>query len=377
MKIQDFPDQKFDAIVLGTGIAGLAAAISLARRRQKVLMIGKKNLAGEASPAAAGILDPFLEMTPGHPLFKLSREAFFRYPAWLRHLRKFTKKDLGYARPGMLYVAFNRREESELRRRFAWQRKSGIPVIRKSRPEILRSEPHLNRQARSGLLYPTIGRIKPRAFLKVLFRFAKRRGVGILNTRQDARLLTLRNHVRGVQVDSSVYLSPVVINATGAWAGKNPYLGMKPPILPARGQALVVKAKKITQRILHGLAGFYIVPWGKNAYLLGSTVEFSGFKARTTREGIKKIKEGAEKLIPALRDFKAVNRWAGLRPFSKDGLPWIGPTRMGGLYWALGFYRSGILMSGYIGELMADGILSGKWPAILKPFDPRRLSRGT
>ena len=366
-------NQKYDAIIVGTGIAGLSVALSLARRKQKVLMIGKKNLRGESSPAAAGILDPFLEMNSYHPLFQLSCEAFSRYPAWLKQLRKFGRGDLGYARPGMLYVAFNRREEAELKKRYLWQRQSGIPVVRQSRSEILESEPRLARQALSGLFYPTIGRIKPRIFLKFLFHCAKGLGIRILRTEEDPHLLTLKNRAEGIQAGSRVYRSKAVVNATGAWAGQNSYLGIQAPISPARGQILVVKGKRITSRILHSLTGFYIVPWERNTYLLGSTVEFSGFKAETTQQGIHKIREGTEKIIPGLESYKAVNQWAGLRPFSKDRLPLIGPASIKGLYCALGFYRSGILIGSYVGELMAEGMISRKWPKILKPFDPRRL----
>lgn len=366
-------NQQFDAIVVGTGVAGLAVAIALARRKKKVLMIGRKGIAGESSPAAAGILDPFLEINSDHPLFKLSCEAFFRYPAWLKQLRKSAKEDLGYARPGLLYVAFNRREEAELKKRFLWQRQSGIPVVWQPRSQIFETEPYLSRQAQCGLLYPTIGRIKPRIFLKVLFSYARGRGVRILKTKEEPHLVTLRNRVQGVRVGSHKYPSQTVINATGAWAGKNPHLGIRPPIVPARGQILVVRGKRVTTRILHSLTGFYVVPWGRNTFLLGSTVEFAGFRAGTTRRGIGKIRKSAEKLIPGLKSFKGVDQWAGLRPFSKGRLPLIGPTSIEGLYWMLGFYRSGILISCYAGELMAEGILSGNWPKIIKPFDPRRL----
>ena len=83
------------------------------------------------------------------------------------------------------------------------------------------------------------------------------------------------------------------------------------------------------------------------------------------------VKTGA--LIPKLWELKRVRAWTGLRPFSKSKRPMIGPTRIPGLYLSIGFYRSGILIGPLAGELLAEWILSGRAPEILKPFDPRKI----
>ena len=119
--------------------------------------------------------------------------------------------------------------------------------------------------------------------------------------------------------------------------------------------------------------GGYIVPWDPGTLLLGSTVERAGFKAKTTAKGLRSIRRRTEKIVPGLKTARIVTSWAGLRPFPEDRLPIIGPAAVKGLYRAAGYYRSGILISGLAGALLARGIVTGRMPRRLKPFSPNRL----
>ena len=179
--------------------------------------------------------------------------------------------------------------------------------------------------------------------------------------------------VFGIRLGGVIFESPVVVNATGSWAGRNRQLGLRFPVVPVRGQIVVVRGGPLrVSSVLHAVGGNYIVPWEPKEYLLGTTVERKGFQSRVTSEGVRAILKNVQKLVPRIRKCRMVRSWAGLRPYSKDQLPFIGPTSVRGLYAATGFYKSGILIGCYVGELLAKGIVSGKWPRVLKPFDPRR-----
>jgi glycine/D-amino acid oxidase-like deaminating enzyme len=136
-----------------------------------------------------------------------------------------------------------------------------------------------------------------------------------------------------------------------------------------------LKGRLPISTIVHSLDGIYIVPWGRGEYLVGSTVERAGFKPHPTKAGIQKIMKGAARLLPAIADLKTKTAWAGLRPLAKNRFPLIGPTPVRGYYWAAGYYRSGILIGNFVGKLLAQGILSGKWPRLLAPFSPLKLFR--
>ncbi len=365
----------YDAIILGDGIAGLGAGLGLARYRKKILVIGKKGIKGSSTPRAAGILDPFLEMNLGSPLFRFSRAAFRRYPAWLKSFGVSLEK-AGYKTVGMLFVAMNEREENELRRRLAWQKKSGIPIRWLTAAEILKREPSVSGKLQGGLFYPSIPRIQPEKLIKILKTVARKKGIRILSKKSSASLVVFQKQVAGVRLEGCFFKSKVVIQAAGAWAGIPGAVGNPLPVSPVRGQVLIAKTgKNKISTILHSLDGGYIVPWDRTTLLLGSTVERAGFHPGTTAKGLKSIRRRIERIVPGLIGAKIVDSWAGLRPFPKDRLPIIGKSPLKGLYLAAGYYRSGILVSGLAGELLAKGIVTGKMPARLQAFDPgRRLN---
>lgn len=367
----------YDAIVIGDGIAGLGAALGLARYRKKVLLIGRSGIKGGATPRAAGILDPFLEMDPRSPLFKLAREAFLGYSRWARH-SGFSLQKAGYRTVGMIYIAMDRREETHLRRRLVWQKKSGISVRWLSAREILKREPYVSRNLRGGLFYPSIPRVQPEKLMKVMRVSAKKRGVQTLLSKACVKLVVSGKEVQGVSLRGRFFKSKVVIQAAGAWCGVSGALGARLPVKPVRGQILIAKKEKIKiSSILHSVNGGYIVPWDPETLLLGSTVEHAGFKPATTVRGLRSIRRRTEKIVPALKTAQMLTSWAGLRPFPKDRLPIIGPAKIKGLYWAGGYYRSGILISGLAGELLAEGVVTGRMPASLKPFSAARFEGST
>lgn len=366
-------------MVVGAGIAGLGAAIGLAERRYKVLVISMQRK-GESTPAAGGILDPVLEMTPGHPLFALSRRAFREYPSWIRHLEKKTSGQSNYLKTGMLFAALNQREMKELKRRYHWQRRTGIPVRLLSRSQVLKREPEVAAQVLGGLFYPSVARIHPGKLRELMRLYAKKLGVHFMEVNQNPCLIVEKNKVCGLRIEKKVITSPKVVNATGSWAGCPAPFVKKLPVVPVRGQILLLKGRLKIRTILHTLEGGYIVPWSEKLagagqeYLVGSTVEHAGFHPTVTSAGRKDIFKKNLRLVPRLKTLKEIDCWAGLRPRSKKGIPLIGPSQLKGLFLAAGYYRSGILIGALAGKLLAQGMVQGRMPKLLRPFDPRKFN---
>lgn len=364
----------YDAIVVGTGIAGLSTAIGLAHSGKRVLAIGRKALKGEASPAAAGILDPMVDMEPRNPMLALGLESFRGFTSFIRRLRARTGMDVGYARPGLLYLALSDAEKQVLRKRFHWQRRCRIPLRWLTREAILRKEPACSKRVRAALFYPTIGRVHPRRLMRAMERWAKLSGVSIRKYASGATWLRRGGAVAGVRVGQRTFRSGVIVNAAGAWAGAKGRGGGRLPVRPARGQLLLMKGRGPKIRtILHSLGGAYIVPWDSGEYLLGSTVEFVGYRPRITRPGVAGIRRRTKSMAPAISKWKLRKAWAGLRPCAKDRLPILGAMPLSGLYAATGFYRSGILIGFHAGQLLARGIVEGSMPHLLRPFSPGRF----
>jgi glycine oxidase len=118
----------------------------------------------------------------------------------------------------------------------------------------------------------------------------------------------------------------------------------------------------------------YLVPRENNLTFVGATVEDVGFRKRTTVEAIRRLRRGAEALVPGLRLARMASTWAGLRPGSPDGLPMLGRLPGWSNVWvATGHFRNGILLAPITGKLIAESLAAGRAAARLKRFDPSRF----
>src|SRR6202030_2656458 len=68
----------------------------------------------------------------------------------------------------------------------------------------------------------------------------------------------------------------------------------------------------------------YLVPRNDGHVLVGSTEEDAGFDKRTTAEGIGGLLSFALSLAPGVAGARYDGSWAGLRPATADGLPYLG-----------------------------------------------------
>ena len=86
------------------------------------------------------------------------------------------------------------------------------------------------------------------------------------------------------------------------------------------------------------------------------------------------LTEAGFRMVPDLRKARFDRAWAGLRPHTPDGLPYLGPVPgREGVLVATGHFRNGILLSPVTAELIVSLIL-GRTP----DFDlaPYRVGRG-
>jgi glycine oxidase len=117
----------------------------------------------------------------------------------------------------------------------------------------------------------------------------------------------------------------------------------------------------------------YIVPRPDGRVLVGSTEEEVGFDARPTASAIADLLAFAIDLVPSLAGAVLERCWAGLRPGTADGLPYLGNVPdFPNLFVAAGHYRAGIQLSPATGLVMKQ-LMSGESPLI--PLYDFRLNR--
>jgi glycine oxidase len=116
----------------------------------------------------------------------------------------------------------------------------------------------------------------------------------------------------------------------------------------------------------------YLVPRDDGRLLIGASSEERGFDVRVTARAVAVLLTAALRAAPVLGTFALVETWAGLRPASHDGRPYLGRTGIEGYVVAAGHYRNGILLTPITAQAIA-ALLAGERPPVeLAAFDPRR-----
>ncbi len=117
----------------------------------------------------------------------------------------------------------------------------------------------------------------------------------------------------------------------------------------------------------------YLVPRADGRLLIGSTEEEAGFDRATTTAGVQGLLEFAKSLVPAVSEARFERAWAGLRPASLDGRPYIGRVpRIENAILAAGHFRSGLQLSPATAVAIASLILEREPPVDLSAFAPDR-----
>ncbi|RIZ70377.1 MAG: FAD-dependent oxidoreductase, partial [Methylococcales bacterium] len=107
--------------------------------------------------------------------------------------------------------------------------------------------------------------------------------------------------------------------------------------------------------------------------LAGSTVEHDGFNKHTTETARNDLTDFALSLFPALKHAPLLHHWAGLRPGTELGIPYIDRhPDISNLSINAGHFRNGLVMGPASAQLMVDLLLNR--PTSIDP-EPYRLGR--
>jgi len=347
----------YDVIVVGGGPVGAAAARELALAGRRVLVLESNGDMGQGWRAAAGMLAPQIEADPEDPLLELGLAGRELYSALAGALRETTGIDIGLWREGIAHVAASEVEAGELRSRCAWQRQHSFLSDWLDAEEVKARWPWLGPTA-GALWAPREGALEPEKLVAALLADAER--LGSVVVRDAAVSIDQRgDRVTGVIGQEGRYAAPDVLIAAGAWSGTIEGMPRPLAVAPVRGQMAALPWPASARRAIVYGHGCYLVARGEEA-ILGSTMEYAGFRPETTSAGLARIFAGATALCPSLSSAAVRRTWAGLRPVTPDGRPIIGSEpRLPGLWYATGHGRNGILLAGITGVIVRQ-LLDGE-----------------
>jgi glycine oxidase len=344
-----------DVIILGGGVIGLTTAYFLAKEGVSVVVCEKGRLGMEASWAGAGILPPS-DVEHAHlPLDRLRALSGQLFPALSNELKERSGIDNGFVRCGGLEFLSQAADVDS----HEWYG-LGVATNVLSEKEAIALEPALAPHLGTALHMPGMAQLRnPRHLQALRAACLATKKVAFLEETPALTLSAERNHIKEVRTANEVLGGDAFLLAAGAWTDQllEP-LGRRLDIQPVRGQiALLNPGTMVFHKILIWGAR-YLVPRLDGRVLIGSTEEHVGFTKTTTATGIHGLLELGIRLVPRLAGAALERTWAGLRPGSPDGLPFLGLVPgYENLYVAAGHFRAGIQLSPGTGILLKEMIL--------------------
>jgi len=375
------PVVQADVAVIGAGVIGCAIAWRLGQAGMRVIVVERGRVGGEASYAAAGMLGPLVEADRQDEFFNLSVASLAMYADLARELIASSGVDIEYRAEGTLYLALTGEDEEALDRRWQWQHETGLNVKRLSAGHALELEPLINSGLRFALKYPGDHQVDNRRLMAALQAAARNAGVEF-QTHTEARDLLIENvaglkRINGVMTARGEIQAPIVVIAAGSWSSLlRCDESSQFEVEPARGQMVAIEMPAPAVRHVIYSRRAYLVPRLSGYLIAGSTLERAGYDKRVTAGGVASIIERAIEIMPGAAGQAITETWSGLRPHAPDDLPILGADpRVGGLVYATGHYRNGILLAPITAQAISQLIIKGESSIDLTPFNVSRFSR--
>jgi glycine oxidase len=207
-----------------------------------------------------------------------------------------------------------------------------------------------------ALWMPGVAQIRNPRLLAALTAELRQSGVEFRQNCTVRGFLSKGGSLTGIRTSAGDIATTRCVVAAGAWSAQLlAQTGLALPVRPVKGQMLLFYAPSLELKRILIKDGHYVIPRLDGHILTGSTLEETGFDKSTTPGAFEELREAAIHLAPGLAAAPVVRHWAGLRPGSPEGIPFIGPhPAIAGLYVCTGHFRYGIVLGPASARLLVD-----------------------
>lgn len=374
-------------VIIGGGVIGTSIAFHLAGNGCRVILVDKGDLASGTSGACDGVV--FMQSKKPGIHLELALASLTRF----RELARELPANMEFNPTGGMVVIETPEEYSAMEQYARDQKSIGLDVSLIDASQARARIPSLSDKILGATFSPIDAQVNPMALTRAFAMGAADKGAEILSGIPILGIEVTSGQVTGVRTGSGIIPADLVVNAAGVFAAE--IAGMVDvhlPITPRRGQLVVTEpvppmlphcllsARYIAAKYNPALAkdgqGISMEQTENGNLLLGSTREFVGFDRNTTPEAIGNIVRQTTRIIPDLAKVQAIRTFAGLRPYTPDGLPILGPVKYpGGFIVAAGHEGDGIALSPITGKLISRMILGLETDICLDGFSPERFQQ--
>jgi glycine oxidase len=357
----EFSMPRQHVVIVGGGVIGLLTAFNLASKVQRVTLLERIGVGQESSWAGGGIVSPLYPWRYSPAVTALAHWSQDFYPQLAQRLFDSTGIDPQVHKTGLYWLDLDDEKEA-----LEWAARLDRPLARVDIDAVYDAVPVMGGGYSRAVHMADVANVRnPRLVKSLKAALLARPNVVIHEQCEVSGFLRDGTRVIGVHTANGDVTGDCVVLAAGAWSGDLlGTLGLSLPVEPVKGQMILFKCASDFLPSMILAKGRYAIPRRDGHILIGSTLEHEGYDKTPTLTALESLKASAVELIPALADADVVGHWAGLRPGSPDGIPFIGPVPdHEGLWLNCGHYRNGLVLAPASCQLLTD-LLTGTSPII-------------
>lgn len=185
---------------------------------------------------------------------------------------------------------------------------------------------------RLGVVFARNGGILSQMLMPIRFNLVGKIGHG----RQPVTWIHINDVVRAItfilqqpeaKADQNLrsFQADQFVLTTGAWSEQwSRQLNIQLPVQPVHGQMILFKTPENWLPTMCMNRVMYLIPRSDGHIVCGSSMAHQGFNTSINPQTSESILTASLEMVPELAQFPIVKQWAGLRPGSPEGIPYIG-----------------------------------------------------
>jgi glycine/D-amino acid oxidase-like deaminating enzyme len=365
-----------DVAIIGAGFTGLSAALSLAKRGARVVVLESETIGWGASSRNGGMVLTGLKLGVNQLVSKYGHEVTRRMYAasietidTVERIVKEESIDCDFARTGHLEVACKQAHFDDYSRQVEVIAREFNHRLRVVARDQLRSEIGSDIYY-GGMVDEASGGLNPARYVAGLGAAAMRAGAQIC---ERARLQNIQRESRdgapGFRLNSSrgaIWARNVVVGTSGYTGAATPALRKK--IIPIG--SFIIATEILPEALARELSPrnrqiydskhylYYYRLTADNRMLFGGRAAFFPETGQTVRKSAEILRQGMIDVYPQLSGTKVEYAWGGTLDFCFDTMPHAG--QVDGIHFAVGYAGHGVAMATYQGAKIAEWIAEGK-----------------
>ena len=361
--------------IIGCGINGLLTALELLEQGCSIQLFDQQQAGKAASWAGGGILSPMYPWRYPKAVNDLAQYGKALYQQWNAKLQPITGIDFEIHDTGMLIF-----DEADFEIGLSYAEQTRQPM---QHAELLHQDrlqqlnPHISDQFKQALHFPHLSNIRNPRLLKSILSYLKQHPkVQFFENTWIEQFEIQHDQIHALKAQNGhCFQADHYVIATGSWTAHwSAQLKCSIPVKPIQGQMLLFKTPAQWLPTMCMNRVMYLIPRTDGHVVCGSSMQDLGFEHRPNLKTQQDIYHASLELVPELAQFPIVKHWAGLRPSSPEGIPYIGQMPDFKNLWAnFGHFRNGLCMAPASAVLLRELMCEQALTVDAQAYSPARL----